>query len=76
MKLIIGLAFVVILGALASAGVFMLRRPREGEDQDGRSHMARALTVRIGVSVAVFLFVLLSWFMGWIQPTGVPLKPI
>ncbi|RZS54499.1 DUF2909 domain-containing protein [Sphaerotilus mobilis] len=76
MKLIIGLAFVVILGALASAGVFMLRRPREGDDQDGRSHMARALTVRIGVSVAVFLFVLLSWFMGWIQPTGVPLKPI
>jgi Protein of unknown function (DUF2909) len=76
MKLIIGLAFVVILGALASAGVFMLRRPRDDADQDQRSHMARALTVRIGVSVAVFLFVLLSWFMGWIQPTGVPLKPI
>ncbi len=54
----------------------MLRRPRDDADQDQRSHMARALTVRIGVSVAVFLFVLLSWFMGWIQPTGVPLKPI
>ncbi|MGY0197243.1 DUF2909 domain-containing protein [Leptothrix sp. BB-4] len=76
MKLIIGLAFVVILGALASAGVFMLRRPREDAGQDERGRMARALTVRIAASVAIFLFVLLSWFMGWIHPTGVPLKPI
>ncbi len=54
----------------------MLKRPREGAGQDERSRMARALTVRIAASVAVFLFVLLSWFMGWIHPTGVPLKPI
>ncbi len=54
----------------------MLRRPRGDAGQDEHARMAKALTVRIGVSVAVFLFVLLSWFMGWIQPTGVPLKPI
>ena len=34
--------------------------------------MARALTLRIGLSIALFLFILLSWFMGWIQPTGLP----
>ncbi|ACB36078.1 conserved hypothetical protein [Leptothrix cholodnii SP-6] len=34
--------------------------------------MARALAVRVGLSVTVFLFVLLSYLMGWIQPTGLP----
>jgi hypothetical protein len=34
--------------------------------------MARALTVRIGLSVLLFLFILLSYKLGWIQPTGIP----
>lgn len=72
MKILLGLAFAIILAALASAGVFMVRRPREGSGIDERSRMARALTVRIGVSVAVFVLLLLSWAMGWIQPTGLP----
>ena len=38
----------------------------------GGETMARALTLRIGLSIALFLFILLSWFMGWIQPTGLP----
>jgi hypothetical protein len=31
--------------------------------------MARALAWRVGISVALFLFILFSWWMGWIQPT-------
>lgn len=65
----------MILAALASAGVFMLRRPREDATPRERARMARALTVRIGVSVAVFLFLLLSYWLGWIQPTGIPAVP-
>ena len=38
-----------------------------------RALMARALAVRVGLSVAIFLLVLLSYWMGWIQPTGIPL---
>jgi hypothetical protein len=34
--------------------------------------MARALAVRVGLSVALFLFVLLSWAMGWVRPGGLP----
>jgi hypothetical protein len=34
--------------------------------------MARALAVRVGLSVALFLLILLSWAMGWVQPTGLP----
>jgi len=34
--------------------------------------MAKALAVRVGVSIALFLFILFSWYMGWVQPTGLP----
>jgi hypothetical protein len=68
MKIIIVLAFVGILGALATAGLFMLKR----KDKAKPGNMARALTVRIGLSVLLFLFILLSYKLGWIQPTGIP----
>lgn len=70
MKTVMVLMLVAVLGALASAGVLMLRKDR-GEDLQGK-RMARALAVRVGLSVALFLFILLSWAMGWVQPTGIP----
>jgi hypothetical protein len=71
MNFVILIAFIGILGALAAAGFFMLRKGRG----DRRSpNMARALAIRVGVSVALFLIILLSWSMGWIHPTGVPLN--
>lgn len=70
MSFVILIAFIGILGALASAGFFMLRK---GSDKKS-PNMARALAVRVGVSVALFLVILLSWKLGWIQPTGLPLK--
>lgn len=80
MKIIIALAFAFILMALASAGWFMLKRPGAEAPTDASGvrpqdkRMARALAVRVGVSVAVFVVVLLSYSMGWIQPTGLPLS--
>jgi len=70
MKILIALAFVCILGALAAAGLFMLRN---GKAANRGSNMARALAVRVGVSIALFLFVLFSAWMGWIHPSGLPL---
>ena len=76
MKTVMVLMLVAVLGALASAGVFMLRKDRPGEERKGRHGrnglMARALAVRVGLSVALFLFILLSWYMGWVRPTGIP----
>ncbi len=69
MKTVMVLMLVAVLGALASAGVFMLRK---GNPNDRRGMMARALAVRVGLSVALFLFILLSWYMGWVRPTGLP----
>ena len=71
MKIVIVIALVGVLFALGSAGLFMVRkRPRDGAAADKR--MAWALALRVGVSIALFLFILLSWKMGWVQPTGIP----
>ncbi|NML15123.1 DUF2909 domain-containing protein [Azohydromonas caseinilytica] len=76
MKLIIVLVLLSIVGALACAGVLMLRRRPRQEDQASPpdKRMARALALRVGLSVALFLFILFSYWMGWIQPTGIPLS--
>ena len=70
MKTVIVLMMIGVLGALAGAGVFMLRKGEQGKPRT--NHMARALAVRVALSVALFLFILLSWYMGWVKPTGIP----
>ena len=67
----IALAFAGIVLALALAGRAMLKDGRDGAPKSRR--MVHALTWRIGLSVALFLFVLLSYKLGWIRPTGVPM---
>jgi hypothetical protein len=37
--------------------------------------MLHALALRIGLSVALFIFILIAYRLGWIQPTGLPLIP-
>ncbi len=71
MKYLVAVAFVGILGALVMAGVFMMRDGRDGKPKTG--NMMRALAVRVGLSVLLFAFILLSYWLGWIQPTGIPL---
>lgn len=71
MKYLIGFAFVCILGALALAGVFMLRDGRNGASKSG--NMMRALAIRVGLSVLLFACILISFWAGWIQPTGIAL---
>jgi len=72
MAILIGIAFAVILGALAWAGVAMLRGGREQGSKSG--DMMRALAVRIAVSVLLFACILIAWSLGWIHPTGLPLR--
>ena len=70
MKILIVLAFIAILGALGFAGVAMLRG-REGEGREKKPTMWRALALRVAISVALFLCILLGYKLGWIHPTGV-----
>jgi formate hydrogenlyase subunit 3/multisubunit Na+/H+ antiporter MnhD subunit len=71
---IVALAFVAILASLAFALVYMMRggTHEEGQAAPKRGNMAKALAFRVGFSILLFVCVLLSWKMGWIQPTGIP----
>lgn len=70
MKYLVALAFVGILGSLGWALFHMLRGGPGGRGKSGG--MARALTVRIGLSVLLFLCILVAWKLGYIQPGGLP----
>lgn len=73
MKIVIAVVFAGILVALALAGQAMRQNGRPGPDGKARpNRMAHALAWRIGLSVALFLFVLVAYKLGWIQPTGLP----
>lgn len=74
MKTILVVMLVAVLGALAGAGFFMLRKRDAFDGNRGDSAMARALALRVALSIAAFLLVLLAWWMGWIQPTGIPVS--
>jgi len=65
MKYIILLFFVFIVYSLGSALYYMMK------DQGGSKRMVKALTMRIGISILLFVVIIFSFWMGWIKPTGV-----
>jgi cytochrome bd-type quinol oxidase subunit 2 len=62
------LVAIVLIGIVASLGValFHLVHDRKGETKS----MVRALTVRISLSVALFILLFIAYAAGWIQPHG------
>ncbi|WP_294768214.1 twin transmembrane helix small protein [uncultured Rhodoferax sp.] len=71
MTYLVAIAFLAILASLAAALFFMLRGGQQTPGSKSRG-MARALAVRVGLSVLLFLCILLAWKLGYIHPTGIP----
>ncbi len=65
MKIIVAIAFLLILGSLGSALFFLMK------DKGKSNRTVRALTMRVGFSVALFILILLAYKFGLIQPTGI-----
>ena len=60
----------LVLLAMAVVALFSaLGSMMKGESGDGRT--VKALAFRVGLSVLVFLFLIVSMLMGWIEPHGV-----
>lgn len=75
MTYLVIVAFLAIIGSLAAALVFMMRGGAQTDDGAPRKNpMARALAFRVGFSILLFVAVLISYRMGWIHPTGLPLQ--
>lgn len=65
MKYFLLLFFIFIVYSLGSALYYMMK------DEGGSKRMVKALTMRIGISMLLFVFLIFSFWMGWIKPTGV-----
>jgi hypothetical protein len=65
MKIVVAVAFILILGSLASALFFLMR------DKGKSNNTVKALAARVGFSIALFLLILLAHKLGYIQPTGI-----
>ena len=65
MKWIIPVVLLMIVISLGSALYYMMK------DRGNSSRMVRSLMLRIGLSVALFLGILLAHYFGLIQATGI-----
>ena len=63
-RLLILAGLLAIVLSLGSALVHFVR------DKGESKKMARALTIRIGLSILLFVLLLVAWQLGWIQPHG------
>jgi len=67
-KAVIIIFLIVILYSLASAFVFMVRDKGEGE------RTLHRLMWRIGLSLFLLLLLYVMFQLGWIQPSGGPVR--
>ena len=65
MKIIVAIAFILIIASLGSALVFLMR------DKGRSNRTVHALALRVGFSVLLFVLLLVANRLGWIQPTGI-----
>lgn len=64
-KILIIVIFLGIIGSMGSALFFMIK------DKGQSTRTLRALTIRIGVSIALFALLFVLWGLGLITPHGV-----
>lgn len=64
-KLFIFFIMIIIAGSLASGLLFLVR------DAGHSKRVVKALTLRITLSLSLFIFLLIAFKLGWINPHGV-----
>ena len=64
-KIIVIAILLGIVTSLATAMIFLVR------DRGSSTRMAKALTLRIGVSIALFILLFVMYALGFITPHGV-----
>lgn len=61
MRYVVIAIFVLIVASLASAAVFMFR------DRSASKRMVKALALRVGLSIALFVFLMAAYYLGLIK---------
>lgn len=62
MKPLIILTLIGIVGSLAHALFTMTSGPTDSK------RMVRALSIRVGLSLALFAFLMIGWYLGLVEP--------
>jgi Protein of unknown function (DUF2909) len=62
------LIFAALLGIVASLGSALFNLSRKSGDS---RKLARDLTIRVGLSVALFVLLMIAWHFGLIAPHGI-----
>lgn len=64
-RILVALALIGIVASLGSALFHLMT------DKGQSKKMVRALTLRVGLSVALFIALMVAWALGLIQPHGI-----
>lgn len=64
MKIFVAIAFVLIIASLGSALFYLMR------DKGQSNNTVKALAIRVGLSIALFISLLIAHWLGWIETTG------
>ena len=62
MRYVVIAVLVLIVASMGSALWYLLT------DRTGSGRMVKALAIRVGLSVALFLFLMLGYYLGWFVP--------
>jgi hypothetical protein len=65
MKIVVVIGLVAVIASLFSALYFLYH------DKGHGTRMVKALALRVALSASLVAFLVLSYYMGWIAPTGV-----
>jgi hypothetical protein len=64
MKIFVAIAFLLIIASLGSALFYLMR------DKGQSNNTVKALALRVGLSVALFISLLIAHWLGWIETSG------
>jgi hypothetical protein len=68
MKIIVAIGFILIIASLGSALFFLMK------DKGASNRTVHALALRVGLSITLFILLLLAYRLGYIQPTGIGMR--
>jgi hypothetical protein len=64
-RAIIAILFLFIFYSLGSALYYLVRDPKRS------TRVVKALSWRIGLSIALFIFLMIAFWLGWITPHSI-----
>jgi hypothetical protein len=71
LRIVVILALLAIVGSLFSALFFMMK----DHGKENSTRMVKALTFRIGLSIALFIFLSAGFYFGFLPPMGLRAAP-